>query len=56
MKTHYCFGSHLGFSGDASIDLNGERLQAPWRALVFREKAIDNTPSVPIVEHSIIWL
>ena len=55
-KTHYCFGSHLGFSGDTSIDLNGEHLQAPLRALAFRKKALDNTPSAPIVEHSIICL
>ena len=25
-KTHYCFGSHLGFSGDTPIGLNRERL------------------------------
>ena len=51
MKTQYCFGSHLWFSGDTPIDLNRERLQAPWRALAFREKALDSTPSARIVEH-----
>ena len=51
MKTHYCFGSHLGFLGDTPIDLTCERLQAPWRALALREKALDSTPSARIVEH-----
>ena len=48
----YCFGSHLGFSGDTPIDLNSERLQAPWRALAFREKALDSTPGARNVEHA----
>ena len=48
----YCFGSHLWFSGDTPIDLNSERLQAPWRALAFREKALDSTPGACIVEHA----
>ena len=51
-KTHYFFGSHLEFSGDTPIDLNRERLQAPWETLAFREKALDSTPSACIVEHS----
>ena len=42
---------YLGFSGDTHIDLTRERLQAPWRALAFREKALDSTPSARIVEH-----
>ena len=46
------FDSHLGFSGDKPIDLNCERLQAPWRALAFREKELDGTPSARIVEHA----
>ena len=49
-KTRYCSGSRLGFSGDTPIDLNRERLQASWRALEFREKALDSTPSARIVE------
>ena len=48
----YCFGSHLWFSGDTPIDLNNERLQAPWRALAFREKALDSTPGARFVEHA----
>ena len=51
-KTHYCFGSHFWFSGDTPIDFNHERLQAPWRALAFREKALNSTPSARIVEHT----
>ena len=51
-KTHYCFGSHLGFSGDTPIDLNREHLQVPWRGLAFREKALHSTPSSRIVEHA----
>ena len=39
-------------SGDTPIDLNSERLQAPWRALAFREKALDSTPGARIVEHA----
>ena len=31
---------------------NHERLQAPWRAPAFREKALDSTPSARIVEHA----
>ena len=49
-KNHYCFGSHIGFPGDTSIDLNRKRCQAPRRALAFRDKALDSTPSTRIVE------
>ena len=51
-KTHYCFGSHFWFSGDTPFDLYRERLQAPWRALAFREKALNSTLSACIVEHA----
>ena len=51
-KTHYCFGSHLGFSGDKPIDSNRERLQAPWQALAFRKKPLDSTLSARIVEYA----
>ena len=51
-KTNYWFGSYLGFSGDTPIDLNRERLQAPWQALAFREKALDSTPNARIVEQA----
>ena len=51
-KIHNCFGSHLRFSGDTPFDLNSERLQAPWRALALREKALDSTPGARIVEHA----
>ena len=37
---------------DTPIDLNRERLQAPWRALASREKALDSTPSARIVENA----
>ena len=46
------FGSHLGFAGYTPIDLNRERLQTPWRAPAFREKALDSTPGARIVEHT----
>ena len=36
--------------------LTRERLQAPWRALVFREKALDSTLSASIVEHASVPL
>ena len=52
MKTHYCFGNHLGFSGDTPINLNCECLQAPWRGLAFREKALDSTQKAYINEHT----
>ena len=48
----FLFCSHLGFSGDTPIDLNRKRLKAPWRALAFREKAPDSTPSARFVEHA----
>ena len=32
--------------------LNRECLQAPWRALAFREKALDSTLSSSFVEHA----
>ena len=50
-KTHYSFGSHLGFSGDTPM-----RLQAPWRALAFSEKTLDGTLSARIVEHASVSL
>ena len=49
--THFCFCSHLGFSGDTPVDWNREHLQVPWRALAFREKALVSTPSARI-EHA----
>ena len=51
-KTHHYFGSLLGISGNTPIDLNSVHLQAPWRALVFREKAFDSTLSARIGEHA----
>ena len=51
-KNPLFFGSHLGFLGDTPIDLNHEGLQAPFRALAFREKVLDSTPSACIVEHA----
>ena len=38
-KTNYYFGSHL----EISVELNRERLHAPWRALTFRVKALEHT-------------
>ena len=32
--------------------MNRERLQAPWRALAFRQKALDSTLSARIIEHA----
>ena len=32
--------------------MNSERLQAPWRTLAFREKALDSTLGARIVEHA----
>ena len=36
--------------------LTRERLQAPWRALAFREKALDSTLSASIVGHASVSL
>ena len=36
--------------------LNRERLQAPWRALAFRQEALDSTQSASIVEHASVSL
>ena len=49
---NYYHGSHLGFLGETPIDFDHEGLQAPWRALVFREKALHSTQRARIVEHA----
>ena len=33
--------------------LNRERLQAPWRALAFRDRALDSTPRAHIVKDAL---
>ena len=56
-RTHYCFGSYLGFSGDTPIDLNreclqaykhiGERLRSERKhSIALRVLALLNTPQV----------
>ena len=51
-KNQLLFFSHLLFSGETSIDLNREGLQAPRRALALREKALYRTLSSHMVEHA----
>ena len=41
----------LDFRAKIPMELNCERLQAPWQALAFRGKSLDSTPSARIVEH-----